>query len=65
MSQFERGRIYQGGNVKDFSNITGWTGQKVLYIGDHIYSDLVDPTAQEGWRTVGNNISIFHLTNFI
>lgn len=23
----------------------------MLYFGDHIYSDLIDPTIQQGWRT--------------
>lgn len=51
VSGFKRGEVYQGGNLRDFSSFTGWWGQKVLYIGDHIYSDLVDPTVQQGWRT--------------
>lgn len=51
VSAFKKGEIYQGGNLKDFSRLTGWYGQKVIYIGDHIYSDLVDPTVQQGWRT--------------
>lgn len=51
VSTFKKGEIYQGGNLKDFSRLTGWWGQKVIYIGDHIYSDLVDPTVQQGWRT--------------
>ncbi|KAJ9066743.1 hypothetical protein DSO57_1006670 [Entomophthora muscae] len=51
VSEFKRGEVYQGGNLGDFSRFTGWWGQKVLYIGDHIYSDLVDPTVQQGWRT--------------
>ena len=25
--------------------------QKVLYFGDHIFSDLIDPTVEKGWRT--------------
>ncbi|KAI9296886.1 HAD-superfamily hydrolase [Neoconidiobolus thromboides FSU 785] len=51
VSKFQRGQVYQGGNLKEFSKLTGWRGQKVMYIGDHIYSDLVDPTLQQGWRT--------------
>ncbi|KAI0232314.1 hypothetical protein L0F63_005418 [Massospora cicadina] len=48
---FKQGEVYQGGNLHDFSRFTGWRGQKVLYIGDHIYSDLADATVQQGWRT--------------
>lgn len=34
------------GNLVDFLRLTGWRGSKVLYFGDHLYSDLavsVDP----------------------
>lgn len=31
--------------------LTGWEGQKVLYFGDHPYSDLADVTLSLGWRT--------------
>lgn len=24
---------------------------KVLYFGDHVYSDLIDPAQQQGWKT--------------
>ncbi|ORY98062.1 HAD-superfamily hydrolase [Syncephalastrum racemosum] len=46
---FEPGVVYQGGNLRDFSKMTGC--QRVLYFGDHVFSDLIDPTVQEGWRT--------------
>ncbi|SAM07108.1 hypothetical protein [Absidia glauca] len=51
VTHFEKGEVYQGGNLNDFSRMTGWSGQRVLYFGDHIYSDLIDPTVQQGWRT--------------
>lgn len=28
------------GNLFDFLRLTGWRGSKVLYFGDHLYSDL-------------------------
>lgn len=28
------------GNLYEFLRLTGWIGSKVLYFGDHIYSDL-------------------------
>lgn len=31
--------------------MTGWTGDEVLYFGDHPYSDLADATLEHGWRT--------------
>ena len=36
----ERGGVYQQGNVNDFIKMTGWGGGHVLYIGDHVFSDL-------------------------
>ncbi|CAO3623294.1 unnamed protein product [Cunninghamella echinulata] len=50
VNSFEPGQIYSGGNVNDFSRLTGWSGQRVLYFGDHIFSDLLDPSVN-GWRT--------------
>lgn len=31
--------LFQG-NLFDFLRLTGWRGSKVLYFGDHLYSDL-------------------------
>ena len=28
------------GNIVEFVKLTGWTGSHVLYMGDHVYSDL-------------------------
>lgn len=33
------GCLFQG-NLVDFLRLTGWRGSKVLYFGDHLYSDL-------------------------
>ncbi|KAI8984441.1 5' nucleotidase family-domain-containing protein [Mycotypha africana] len=51
VEKFERGEIYQGGNMRDFAQLTGFTGQKVLYFGDHVFSDLIEATTQHGWHT--------------
>ncbi|CAO3668137.1 unnamed protein product [Rhizopus stolonifer] len=51
VSTLTPGQVYQGGNVKDFEKLTDWTGQKVLYFGDHVYSDLVEASFQHGWHT--------------
>lgn len=32
--------LYSQGNIKEFINLTGWSGNDVLYIGDHLLSDL-------------------------
>ncbi|KAI8324238.1 HAD-superfamily hydrolase [Martensiomyces pterosporus] len=51
VDRFEDGQVYSGGNLMSFCNITGYTGRNVMYFGDHIYSDLRDPTIQKGWYT--------------
>ena len=35
--------VFQG-NLYEFLRLTGWRGSKVLYFGDHIYSDLAVST---------------------
>ncbi|XP_052217507.1 5'-nucleotidase domain-containing protein 3-like isoform X2 [Dreissena polymorpha] len=47
----EKGKVYQQGNFKDFRHMTGYYGPKVLYFGDHVYSDLADPSLKHSWRT--------------
>ncbi|XP_059572072.1 5'-nucleotidase domain-containing protein 2 isoform X2 [Alligator mississippiensis] len=51
ISQLEKGKIYKEGNLFDFLRLTGWRGSKVLYFGDHLYSDLADLMLRHGWRT--------------
>lgn len=52
MKQLEKGRIYAQGSMQKLSEITGWTGSKVLYFGDSLWADLVDARRLKGWRTV-------------
>ncbi|XP_077369518.1 5'-nucleotidase domain-containing protein 2 [Festucalex cinctus] len=51
ISSLDKGHIYKQGNLIDFLRLTGWRGSKVLYFGDHLYSDLADLTLRHGWRT--------------
>jgi hypothetical protein len=48
------------GTVKQLQDMTGWRGEKVLYFGDHPYSDLADVTLEHGWRTgaIINELSV-------
>jgi 5'-nucleotidase len=48
---FQRGRIYQGGNIADFEEMAGSHGDRVLYIGDHIYGDMLRAKKSSVWRT--------------
>ncbi|XP_071441544.1 5'-nucleotidase domain-containing protein 3 isoform X2 [Hetaerina americana] len=49
--RLEKGTIYYEGTVKQLLEMTGWSGDQVLYFGDHPYSDLADVTLAHGWRT--------------
>ena len=48
---FARNRIYQGGNIHDFESFAGVRGDRVLYIGDHIYGDMLRAKKSSVWRT--------------
>ncbi|VDO04019.1 unnamed protein product [Rodentolepis nana] len=50
-TKLERGRLYQGGNLNLLNKLEGWQVQRVLYFGDHVYSDLADASNQWGWAT--------------
>ncbi|XP_074054251.1 5'-nucleotidase domain-containing protein 2 isoform X1 [Macrotis lagotis] len=51
INHLEKGKIYRQGNLFDFLQLTGWRGSRVLYFGDHLYSDLADLMLRHGWRT--------------
>jgi HAD superfamily 5'-nucleotidase-like hydrolase len=48
---FVRGRIYSGGNLKHFQERARATGDKVLFVGDHIYGDMLRSRKSSNWRT--------------
>jgi HAD superfamily 5'-nucleotidase-like hydrolase len=47
----ERGRIYQGGSLVEFERMGGIGGDRVLYVGDHIYGDILRSKKSSLWRT--------------
>ncbi len=47
----ERGRVYAGGNLSDFERLTGIAGDRILYVGDHIYGDILRSKKSSLWRT--------------
>lgn len=51
-AEFERNVIYQGGNLVDFERMLGIGGERIVYIGDHIYGDIVRSKKSSAWRTV-------------
>jgi HAD superfamily 5'-nucleotidase-like hydrolase len=51
IKHLSRDKVYQGGNVVAFEQMTGIRGEQVLYIGDHIYGDILRLRKQHMWRT--------------
>jgi len=47
----ERGRTYQGGSLTEFERLMGMGGDRVLYVGDHIYGDILRSKKSSLWRT--------------
>ncbi|MBF0544667.1 MAG: HAD-IG family 5'-nucleotidase [Candidatus Riflebacteria bacterium] len=45
------GNIYQGGNAKLFQKNLGLSSSEILYLGDHLYGDVVTLKESLGWRT--------------
>lgn len=50
-TSLDRGRVYQGGNLRDLERFTGIGGERVLYVGDHIYGDILRSKKHSLWRT--------------
>lgn len=48
----ERGKIYVGGNLGEFEERLGLDGDHVLYVGDHIYGDVLRAKKKGAWRTM-------------
>ncbi len=49
---FEPGRVYSQGNYIDFENIIEAKGNQILYVGDHIFGDIMRSDKDSNWRTV-------------
>ena len=47
-----KGRIYEGGNQMGLQRAIGAAPDEILYVGDHIYGDIVRSKKTSGWRTV-------------
>lgn len=43
--------LYQGGNARTFTDNLSLTGDEILYIGDHIYGDILRLKKDCNWRT--------------
>ena len=47
----QRGRVYAGGNLKEFQVRAQAHGDRVLFVGDHIYGDMLRSRKSSNWRT--------------
>src|SRR5690606_6988174 len=50
-TQLERGKVYDGGNLADFERLANLRGSSVLYVGDHIYGDILRSKKESSWHT--------------
>lgn len=47
----ERGRVYEGGSLAEFERVLDLVGSTVLYVGDHIFGDMLRSKKESSWRT--------------
>jgi 5'-nucleotidase len=47
----DRGKIYEGGNLQELERGLGAVGDQILYVGDHIYGDILRSKKESAWRT--------------
>jgi len=52
IDSFLKGHVYQGGSIGLFNQLTGLKGNEVLYVGDHIYADIIKSKKIHAWRTL-------------
>ncbi|XP_022919856.1 cytosolic purine 5'-nucleotidase isoform X2 [Onthophagus taurus] len=47
----QREQVYSGGSCDVFTGLIGAKGKDVLYVGDHIFGDILKSKKISGWRT--------------
>ncbi len=49
----EHGKLFQGGNAKWLHTLLSLrSGDRLMYVGDHVYADVLRSKRTLGWRTV-------------
>ena len=43
--------VYHGGNAALFQKLTGYKGDEILFVGDHLYGDIIRSKDAVNWRT--------------
>ncbi|XP_022252149.1 cytosolic purine 5'-nucleotidase-like [Limulus polyphemus] len=51
MGPLQPGQVYSGGSCEVFTELIGAKGKDVLYVGDHIFGDILKSKKMRGWRT--------------
>lgn len=51
VKRFSRGKVLVGGCAAELTRIGGLSGDRVLYVGDHIYGDVLRAKKHSPWRT--------------
>ena len=46
-----RGDIFFGGNARELEASLGVAGDRILYVGDHLFGDVQFPKSEMSWRT--------------
>ena len=46
-----KGAVYLGGDAHQLESLLGLSGDEILYVGDHIYGDVIVSKNQFEWRT--------------
>ncbi|XP_072413389.1 5'-nucleotidase, cytosolic IIa isoform X1 [Chiloscyllium punctatum] len=47
----QHGIVYSGGSSDIMGDLLGTKGKDILYIGDHIFGDILKSKKRQGWRT--------------
>ncbi len=64
--QLQQNEVYSGGSCEVVSKLIGSTGKDVLYVGDHIFGDIIKSKKQKAWRTMlvvpelNHELKVFH-----
>ena len=48
----KQGGVYHGGNADLFQRIAAYRGDEILFVGDHIYGDIIRSKEEFNWRTM-------------
>ena len=53
VTDLRRSAIYRGGNLKTLEQHLGHSGKEILYVGDHMYADILRSRKTATWSTAG------------